>query len=250
MMRKLLLLIVFILVLMGGLIAFTPLGFVLNQSGVGNMGIGWAKVDGTLAKGRISGFYAGTQPIGDVSLRLRPLSLLTLSPSYDVQWGGAGGQGTASLTLSRSALSAEDIRMRLEIGALEGLEPAVRAMGGTLDIEDGSFQLTQTGCDSAAGQLSTSALSTLAAQYGRQFGEIAGPISCQSGAFVIAMAGESDSGDQVNIDASANILGGGDFATRVRTQDTQIILALTQIGFVRENGEFVYRQSRTAGLSQ
>jgi hypothetical protein len=249
-MRKLLLLIVFILVLIAGLFAFTPLGFVLNQSGVGNMGIGWAKVDGTLTKGRISGFYAGTQPIGDVSLKLRPWSLLSLSPSYDVQWGGAGGQGTAMLTLSRSALTADDVRMRLEIGALEGLEPAVRAMGGTLNIENGSFELTRTGCEDAAGDLSTTALSTLAAQYGRQFGEIAGPISCENGAFTIAMVGASNSGDQVNIDASANILGGGDFATRVRTQDTQIILALTQIGFVRENGEFVYRQSRTAGLTQ
>lgn len=249
-MRRLLLLVVFILVLIAGLFAFTPLGFVLNQSGVGNMGIGWAKVDGTLTKGRISGFYAGTQPIGDVSLNLRPLSLLTLSPSYDVQWGGAGGQGTAVLTLSRSALTADDIRMRLEIGALEGLEPAVRAMGGTLNIENGRFELTRSGCETASGQLSTTALSTLAAQYGRQFGEIAGPISCERGAFQIAMAGESNSGDQVNIDASANILGGGDFATRVQTRDTQIILALTQIGFVRENGEFVYRQSRTAGLTQ
>lgn len=249
-MRKLLMLVLFILILIVGLFAFTPLGFILNQSGAGNMGVGWAKVDGTLMKGRISGFYAGTQPIGDVSLKLRPMSLLTMSPSYDVQWGGAGGQGTAMLTLSRSALSADDIRMRLEIGALEGLEPAVRAMGGTLDIEGGAFQLTRTGCETASGSMSTNALSTLAAQYGRQFGEIVGPISCESGAFVIAMAGESDVGDQVNIDASANILGGGDFATRVQTQDTQIILALTQIGFVRENGAFVYRQSRTAGLSQ
>ena len=249
-MRKLLLLVVFILMLIAGLFAFTPLGFVMNQSGAANMGVGWAKVDGTLMKGRISGFYAGTQPIGDVSLKLRPLSLLALSPSYDVQWGGAAGQGTAELTLSRSALKADQVRMRLEIGALEGLEPAVRAMGGTLDVDAGAFELSRSGCETASGELSTNALTTLAAQYGRQFGEIAGPISCENGAFVIAMAGQSDAGDQVNIDASANILGGGDFATRVQTQDTQIILALTQIGFARENGAFVYRQSRTIGLSQ
>lgn len=249
-MRKFLMLILFILVLIAGLFAFTPLGFVLNQSGAGGMGIGWAKVDGTLMKGRISGFYAGTQPIGDVSLKLRPISLVTLSPSYDVQWGGAGGQGTARLTLSRSTLSADDVRMRLQISALEGLEPAVRAMGGTLDVENGAFELTRSGCESASGELSTTSLSTLAAQYGRQFGEISGPISCDNGSFAIAMAGESDAGDEVNIDARANILGGGDFATRVITQDTQIILALTQIGFVRENGGFVYRQSRSSGLIQ
>ena len=248
-MRKLLLLVLFIIVLLGGLLAFTPLGVVLNQSGASSLGVGWAKADGTLMKGRISGFFVGTQPIGDVSLELKPLSLLSLAPSYDVQWSGAGGQGTADLTLSRSALTAENIRMRQEIGALEGLEPAVRAMGGTLDINEGGFRLSQSGCETATGTLSTNALSTLAAQYGRQFGQISGPISCDTGAFVLAMEGRSNAGDQVNIDARALISGSGDFATRVQTQDTQIILALTQIGFAREDGAFVYRQSRSVGLT-
>ena len=249
-MRRLLLLILFVVMLIVGVFAFTPLGFVLGQSGAGALGVGWAKADGTLMKGRISGLYVGTQPIGDVSLELRPLSLMTLRPSYDIQWGGAGGQGTAVLTLSRSALVGNDLRMRQEIGALEGLDPAVRAMGGSLDIADGAFRLTQTGCSEASGQLSTNTLSALAAQYGRQFGEIEGPISCDNGAFVIAMEGASDADDRVIIDARAALTGQGEFATRVQTQDAQIIIALTQIGFVRENGEFVYRQSRTVGLSQ
>ncbi len=247
-MRKLFLLILFVVILIGGLFAFTPLGFVLGQSGAGNLGVGWAKADGTLLKGRISGLYVGTQPIGDVSLELRPLSLLTLRPSYDIQWGGAGGQGTAILTLSRSAISGDEVRMRQEIGALEGLDPAVRAMGGSLDVSDGAFRLTQTGCASASGQLSTNTLSTLAAQYGRQFGDIAGPIRCEDGAFILAMEGASQANDRVMIDARAGLVGPSEFATRVQTQDAQIIIALTQIGFVRENGEFVYRQSRSTGL--
>lgn len=249
-MRRLFLLILFIFMLIAALFAFTPLGFILGQSGVGALGVGWAKADGTLMKGRISGFYVGSQPIGDVSLELRPFSLLTLRPSYDIQWGGAGGQGTAVLTLSRNALVGEDVRMRQEIGALEGLEPAVRAMGGTLDVADGAFRLTQMGCERAEGRLSTTTLTNLAAQYGRQFGEIAGPISCEDGAFVLNMEGVSQADDRVAINARANLAGQGEFATRVRTQDAQIIIALTQIGFRRENGEFVYQQSRNAGRPQ
>lgn len=247
-MRRLLLLILFVIMLIGALFAFTPLGFILGQSGASSLGVGWAKADGTLLNGRISGLYVGTQPIGDVSLELRPASLLTLRPSYDIQWGGAGGQGTAILTLSRSAISADDIRMRQEIGALEGLDPAVRAMGGSLDVSDAAFRLTQTGCESASGRLSTNTLSTLAAQYGRQFGEVAGPISCEEGAFILAMEGTSDAEDRVVIDARAALTGQGAFSTRVQTQDAQIIIALTQIGFERVNGEFVYSQSRNVGL--
>lgn len=246
-MRRLLLLILFIFMLLCGLVAFMPLGFVLNQSGAGNF-VGWAKVDGTLMKGRVSGLYTGTQPIGDIDLELRPLSLLTLRPTYDVQWGGAGGRGTGILTLSRSALIGRDLRLQQELGALEGLSPPVRAMGGSLRLSDGAFRITPGGCESASGTLSTNTLTTLAAQYGRQFGQISGPISCNDGAFVIDLEGVADNGDRVEIDASANFAGYGEFTTQVETQDAQIVIALTQVGFQRENGRFVYRQSRTLGL--
>lgn len=246
-MRKLLLLIVFIVVLIGSLLAFTPLGFVLNQSGIGSLGAGWAKADGTLMKGRISGFYVDTQPVGDVSLSLRPLSLLSFQPTYDVQWGGAGGRGTGVLTLSRSALVGKELRMQQELGAIEGLSAPVRAMGGSLRLRDGAFRVTQTGCESSSGTLSTNTLSTLAAQYGRQFGEISGPISCDEGAFVLDMGGTSNANERVEIKARAFMVGQGSFSTEVETQDTQIIIALTQIGFERENGRFVYRQTFSPG---
>lgn len=247
-MRRILLLAVFLVILAGAVIALTPLGFVVGQSGIGSAGVGWAKIDGTLRKGRISGLYVGTQPIGDVNLTLRPMSLLMLRPSYDVQWGGAAGRGTGVLSLTRSALIGTEVRMQQEIGALEGLSAPVRAMGGSLRIADGAFRLTQTGCEDASGTLSTNTLSTLAAQYGREFGQIAGPISCDAGAFVIDMEGTSEAGDRVEIDARASLIGQGEFSTRVDTQDTQIIIALTQVGFVRENGQFVYRQTRSAGI--
>ncbi len=247
-MRRLLLLVLLIVMLVIGLFATTPLGFVLTQSGAKDLGVGWAKVDGTLLNGRISGLFVGTQPIGDFSLNLRPLSLLSLRPTYDVRWGGAGGQGTAVLTLTRSSLNADQIRMRQEIASLEGLDPAVRAMNGSVNFTNGAFRLTQQGCESADGTLSSNALSTLAAQYGRQFGDVSGPISCEDGAFVLAMTGASEAEDRVFIDARAAISGQGSFSTRVQTQDAQIIIALNQIGFQRENGEFVYRQSSGLGF--
>ena len=247
-MRTLLFLILFVLVLLGALVATTPLGFILQQSGIGSVGFGWAKVDGTLVKGRISGFYVGTQPLGDITLELRPMSLLTLQPTYDIQWGGAGGRGTGVLTISQNKLTGREIRMQQEISALEGLDPAVRMMGGSLRLSVGMFVMTQSGCEDASGTLSTDTLSTLAAQYGRQFGTISGPVSCEAGGFAVDMSGESEVGDRVDIDAKAYLPNGGEFTTTVETQDAQIVLALTQVGFEREDGRFVYRRSQAAGL--
>ena len=91
-MRRIVLGLIFLLVLGVAIAAYTPLGFVLEQSGLKQNNVGWAKVDGTLRQGRVSGFFIQNQPIGDVSLKLRLSSLLSLKPTYDVQWGGAGGR--------------------------------------------------------------------------------------------------------------------------------------------------------------
>ena len=93
MIRFLVLAIFFLLAVIVAAIALTPLGFVMARSGVGNAGAGWAQVQGTLLEGRIDGLHVNGQPIGDVSVKLRPFTLLSLAPQYDVQWGGAGGQG-------------------------------------------------------------------------------------------------------------------------------------------------------------
>ena len=46
-MRQLALLLIFLVILAGALIAYTPLGFVVSQSGVGAAGVGWA-LDGVV----------------------------------------------------------------------------------------------------------------------------------------------------------------------------------------------------------
>ena len=242
-MRAFLIFLVFVVVLAVAVVAYTPLGFVLNRSGVGSAGIGWAKVDGSLVRGRVTGLYVGNQPVGDVNLKLEPISLLSMKPRYQIQWGGAGGRGTAALTLSRSELVATDIRAQHEIASLEGLAPEVRAMGGSLRVRDGAFVLSPSGCISAEGTLSSDILTEFAVQYGRQFGELSGPLSCLAGAFEIAMRGQSDTGDTVSFDARSVLNGESSFQATVNTSDVQIILALTQVGFTREDRAFVYRGS-------
>ena len=94
MIRGLVLLILGAAVLVVGLVAFTPLGFVLERSGLANVGAGWAQAEGSLLKGRIGGLHVRGQAVGDVVATLRPLSLLKGQAVYDVQWAGAGGRGT------------------------------------------------------------------------------------------------------------------------------------------------------------
>jgi hypothetical protein len=246
-MRKLFFLLLFIGSLIAAAIAFTPLGFVLSQSGLDKAGAGWAKVDGSISNGRISGLYIQNQPVGDVTLKLRPLSLLSLAPVYDVQWGGAGGRGTGIVRLSRAAIDASELRAQQDIGAIEALMAPVRAIGGSIRIADGTFKLTRAGCESASGRVTTDALARAAEQYGKSFNALEGSISCDAGRFLLAMSGQSDTSDTVQINAEAGLLTGSKADIRIATEDGQIIFVLNQLGFTRQDETWVYTYSTQGG---
>ncbi len=249
-MRTLLLIIVFLIAVIGAAIAFTPLGYVLEKSGAANSGAGWAQAECTFLKGRISVLHIGGQPVGDVSLKLRPMSLLSLAPEYDVQWGGAGGKGSGVVKVSRGSVAARELRLQQEINSIEGLSAQVRAIGGTIRLSDGAITFTPSGCESASGQLSTDMLSKTAEQYGRQFGVIEGPLSCVENDVVIALSGHSERGDKVQVDARTSMLGASVFDTVIETGDTEVMFALSQVGFELRDGAWRYHYEAPGRLSR
>ncbi len=248
-MRTLFLLIVLVVSVIIALIWTVPLEVALRQAGVGGAGVGWANVEGTIRKGRINGLFTPGQAIGDISMELRPLSLLTLSPVYDVQWGGAGGRGSGTAKISGTKLILSDIRMVQQVSAIEGLAMPVRAVGGTLELRGGSATLTQEGCSAASGQLTTDVLSRAAQQYGREFGSLAGPLSCQDGAFQVELEGQSQAGDRVDLDTQASLDGRADFTASVVTQDPELMLVLKEVGFTFTDGAWAYRYEVVTGVN-
>jgi general secretion pathway protein N len=208
------------------------------------MGAGWAQSEGTLLKGRISGLHMQGQVVGDVVLKLRPLSLLRLSPTYDVQWGGAAGRGTGVIALKGETLVATQVTLQQDLSGIEGLAPPVRAIGGSVRLDQGAMTISRAGCASASGTISSDALSNAAAQYGRQFGELSGPLSCRDGDVVVALNGQSDAGDMVALNASASFLGQSNFDVKVTTQNGEVRYLLTQVGFVEQDGVLTYSKAR------
>lgn len=249
-MRGLFLTIVFFLSLAGALVAFVPLGFLVNQTNIASSGIGWTQIQGTMLNGRISGMHYNGQDIGDVKLKLKPLSLLGFAPEYEVQWGGAGGQGTGTVKLSGETLTARDVRLQQKISAIQGLSPPVAAAGGTLRLSDGEIHLTHTGCKSASGAISTDTLSKVAQQYGREFGAVSGPLSCKDGNIHIDMEGRSQRGDAIIITAHTSLIGAARFDAYLETSDAEIIFALPQIGFIPEDDRWHYYYEQPGGFIQ
>lgn len=241
-MRRLFLIVLFVLVFIVSAAAYTPLGFILNRMHLSSMNIGWAKVDGTLRDGRISGLYVQNQPLGDVTLKLRMSSLWTLAPVYDVQWGGAGGRGSAVITLRQNAIEGEAVRAQQFISAIEGVAPPIRMTGGSVNVRDTQFRLTHSGCEQISGEVSTDVITRAGADYGIEIEALRGPVSCRDGQIMVSLTAESDAGDEIVIDAQSSLFGDGEVEMRVQTLDNRIALALSQFGFSAEDGEWVYRQ--------
>ncbi|MDJ0920785.1 MAG: type II secretion system protein N [Henriciella sp.] len=239
-MKTLILTIIFVLTLALSALLFTPLGFVLSRIGLGSAGIGWAQAEGTLRKGRVDGLFLPGQFVGDVSLELRPLSILYGGLAYDVQWGGASGRGTGVLELRPSRIKGREMRAQLQISAIEGLAPIVRAAGGDVRLQAGSFELSRTGCEAAGGRLTSDVLSRAAQSYGREFGPVEGRLSCENGQFVLDAEGQSQSGDELELDARASLFGAAQVDVKVRTDDDELPLVLSSAQFQLRDGVWSY----------
>lgn len=244
MIRFLLLSLAFLIAAVCTAIAFTPLGFVLDRSGAAQMGAGWAQAEGTVLRGRISGLYVRGQMVGDVTLRLRPMSLLRLAPTYDVQWGGVAGRGKGVIALQDQTLVATEVTLQQDLSGIDGLSPSVKAIGGHVRLDNGAMTVTQTGCQSASGTIATDVLANAAKQYRRQFGDLSGSLSCIAGDVAVSLLAQSDTGDRVDISARASFLGQSSYAVRVTTQDSEVSYILSQLGFAARDGVLTYSKSR------
>ena len=245
---RILLAVIAILALIGFAAAQIPLGFVLRKLPLNSMGVQWTQSEGTIWNGRIMGVYANGQPVGDVDLSLKPMSLVTFKPELEFQWGGAGGRGAGTIRLLGSdSVEARDVRFQQNVAELEGLANDVRAVGGTIRMSGGAVTIEDGACRSASGNFSADTLSLAAQQFGREFSDLTGTLSCSAGAFDIDLGGEGPAGDRVTIDASATLQGQGTIDVIVETQDREVETLLANAGFSREGEAWTYRRDAPAG---
>ena len=244
MLRFLFLSIIILIAAAFAIVAFTPLSFVLERTGISDRGAVWAEAEGTILNGQISGLELQGQKIGDVSLKLRPASLLRLTPAYDVNWEGESGQGTGLVALQGQTLIATELILVQELKGIETLAAPLKAIGGHVRLDGGEVTVNRDGCVFASGEVSTNVLEKAAAQYGRQFGLLSGPLSCVEGALDLALEGRSDAADTVDFKATIDWLGRTSFDASIVTQDDEVRYVLKQIGFVESGDALTYAKSR------
>lgn len=247
-MRFLIYTLITLAIIIGIAVTTVPLGLVLGQLGLGGLGVGWAHTEGTLYRGRVNGVFTQQQVVGDIGLTLKPLSLFGGGLGYDIDMGGAGLRGTAGITLRPGQIELKDLRARQSIAALEGLAAPIRAMGGEVRIADGDAVFGLQGCKQVSGSVTSDVLTRAAGQYGKVFGPISGPLSCEDGLVVADLTSESPDGDVVRIFGRFGIGGQGDVRVEVETGDPAMAAFLSQANFSFQDDLWTYAYSARGAL--
>ncbi|MEO0882946.1 MAG: type II secretion system protein N [Pseudomonadota bacterium] len=246
-MRIITLVLLFVVTLIGSLIATMPLGFVLDRTPAKQLGVDWAQVSGTVFSGQIFGMTAGAQQIGDMTLKLSPMALVSGRVRYRIAWNGVPGSGSADLAVGRDALAVSDLNAVIDIEPLVGLDNEVRRIGGSASIRSGEVQFARNACVQASGQIATNVLARAAASYGQSGGELSGVLACDGPMLSIPLSGSSDDGDLFDAEFRIGLAEASSFATRVETSNPELSTLLTLRGFERENGILTYNRTVRIG---
>lgn len=177
-MRKLFLVLLFVLVIAGTVAMNTPLEFVLEKSGAKRLGLNWDEANGTWRTGRLTGVQYAGQPIGNINLDLQPAAFLAGQVAYDVDWQGSPGRGTGKVSIGRTAVKLNDINGQVQFEALRYLVDEVRASGARLTLQDGQIAFVDGACQEASGRVSSDVLTRMAAPYRQDASQFIGDIAC------------------------------------------------------------------------
>ncbi len=202
--------------------------------------LSYAGAEGTIWDGELHSASASGVPLGDVTFRLAPLSLLRFSPEVTLSANGAvRGSGTFSVA-GGGRVSVRDVKADINLAAV-----AVRGLLGEpargearLEIERLEFS-PEDGCLQAAGSLWTNALDAPTKRYNLPALPLSGAIACVGDQLEVTLAGEN-----VRMAADVRLHLNRTLAYEVtataRASEENIASALRVFGFEDDNGALTY----------
>ncbi len=234
--------VLFLLALMGGLVAFAPLSFVMRHSGLAERGLGWQQARGSVWQGQVTGMSWRGVPIGSLNLEAHLLRALTGAPVHDVVWSGQQGQGRAAITTNGKKTTASRVSLRIPVTEQIGADAFVASLGATLNVSSGRIRATGRKCDAASGQVSSDLARRAAATFGRDWPVLSGALTCEDGRVGATLSGEASDGTQITmvLDLQDGI------EIRLARVDDEVRAVAVAAGFMDQDGALVYTRRPSA----
>jgi len=242
--RRLVLILLFLLVFFGALIASTPVNFALERAGLTARGLSYDHASGTLWRGALHGVNVGGQAVGEVRFRTRPSALLggKLAVDLDINGPAGAGRGDARIGFDRS-VDVRNLIADVNVQALTRLDPRLRQSPAKLTASITRFSLSGSGaCRNAEGAVETDILSALGGRYAWEGPDLSGTLSCDDDATRVRLENKGGE-DDIIVNASLKPPGIWTTDARVSTSNPGVLQALRALDFEDRDGAWFYRNT-------
>lgn len=243
-MMRFLLGLLLIIAFLGFFLFMTPLSFLLKVGNVSSTGLTWSNAYGTIFTGGLDDVRYGPQPIGDVSLSIKPRELLKARLQYELKITRGIGDIEGSLFIGSDQVGLRAIDASIDVSELVGLKQEIRDLGGVVDVRADEIIFRGGECDAASGRLETDTLVRAAETYGRNMSPMKGIFECDGPMLHIPMSATSEEGDRVDARLRLGLAERSTAEAQVRTDDAQLGLVLLALGFSTADGAYHYRRDR------
>jgi general secretion pathway protein N len=232
-------LLLFVMTLLAGLVAFAPLSFALRQSGVAERGLSWQQARGSVWHGQVTGLSWRGTPLGAVNVDSDLLRVVTGAPAHDVAWSGPYGQGRGMIRASRASAETKDVSLSIPITEQIGADPLIARLGSTIRLSQGYVKMSRERCDEASGNVTSDVARLAAASFGRDWPLLSGPLSCSGNQLSTILSGDATDGTRIVLNAGLQ----DGFELELTNFDEDLRNALLVAGFADRDGAMVYTRS-------
>lgn len=242
-MKRLALIIVFVIALVFGLCSGIPLSYAMRNAGLVQQGIGWQQARGTIWDGQITGLSYRGKAAGAVDINSSPLSLFRGGIASDVHWIGQAGRARLQMIVSLSRVNISGLSADVDISRFDGIHNELRRIGGALKISNATLRFDYAGrCIQASGTAQLDLVRRLGAQYGRDWPMLSGTPACVDDAIQIPLAGDGANGERFEVTLRTLPDGRTGMDVHVEGLDAQATAALATVGFTKSGNGYTLRQ--------
>ncbi len=220
-----------------------PLSWAFDKAGLGQAGLRWERMQGSIFKGKAFGLSYGNQPIGDVDLRASLNSLSRKAIAYDVKLDGPGVTAEGLVAFNSKLVSLDGFAAMISVQGLVDVVPEIRETDAKVNLQDVNIGFRDNICVTASGTISSDLLTKIVEmQVGLNAGELAGSLVCDEEKLLLTMEGAFELSDRVTVNMRLGWQELSDVEIRVHTTTEIVAEQLLNIGFLSEAGTYVFRE--------
>ena len=217
----------FCLVFAAGLIARLPLSVAVGIAVPDRLALRFRTAVGTVWDGRLEGVSLAQHFLGDLTIFLRPLPLLSGRLSVDWRIDRPGLQGAGRMIRSLGG----DIRLRgIDLDGRVSDLPTLIPLSGQVGLQSAHFHWAADGCQAAGGRIETDALTGGLPQLDWRGPVLTGDLACSGNALQLRMSG-AQAGDRLEVLARLHTDSRYELTVTVDTESGRVLSTLSMLGF-------------------